>query len=61
MNRVQPVTIVSTDMPPVIQVASTAAPNVPPVVIEGIVIPPDPDGEDDLSDDMCVDVETSCL
>ena len=48
-------------MPPVIQVASTAAPNVPPVVIEGIVIPPDPDGEDDLSDDMCVDVETSCL
>ncbi|KAK8806856.1 hypothetical protein WA588_005656 [Blastocystis sp. NMH] len=54
----QPVTIVSPDVHPIIQVAATAAPMAPPVMIEGIVIPPDPEGDDDLSDDMNVDVET---
>ena len=61
MCRLQPVTVVSPDVHPIIQVAATAAPVVPPVMIEGIVIPPDPEGDDDLSDDMNVDVETSGL
>ena len=48
-------------MHPIIQVAATATQNAPPVVIEGIVIPPDPEGDDDLSDDASIDVETSGL
>ena len=61
MNRLQPVSIVSQDMHPIIQVAATATQTVPPVVIEGIVIPPDPEGDDDLSDDASIDVETCIL
>ena len=61
MCSLQPDTVVSPDVHPIIQVAATAAPVVPPVMIEGIVIPPDPEGDDDLSDDMNVDVERSGL